>query len=69
MIAQLRFVESGHRHFLAVEERARITVADAIRRTASRYCDDYCVDACPAADVAQAVEYGATAVEPRSLRR
>jgi DNA-binding transcriptional regulator YhcF (GntR family) len=63
-----QLVLGGHRHFLAVEERARITVADAIRRTASRYCDDYCVDACPAADVAQAVEYGATACICDSVR-
>jgi DNA-binding LacI/PurR family transcriptional regulator len=63
-----QLILGGHRHFLAVEERARITVADAIRQTASRYCDDYCVDACPAADVAQAVEYGATACICDSVR-
>jgi DNA-binding transcriptional regulator YhcF (GntR family) len=63
-----QLILGGHRHFLAVEERARITVADAIRRTAARYCDDYCVDACPAADVAQAVEYGATACICDSVR-
>jgi DNA-binding transcriptional regulator YhcF (GntR family) len=56
-----QLVLGGHRHFLAIEERARITVADAIRQAAARYCEDCCVDACPAADVAQAVEYGATA--------
>ncbi|MGD0388095.1 MAG: GntR family transcriptional regulator [Tepidisphaeraceae bacterium] len=54
-------VLGGHRRFLAVEERTKITVAETIRRTASRYCQDYSVDACSAADVAQAAEYGATA--------
>jgi len=56
-----QLVLGGHRHFLAVEERARITVADAIRRTAACYCEDYCVDACAPTDVAQAAEFGATA--------
>jgi hypothetical protein len=56
-----QLVLGGHRHFLAVEERARITIAESIRRAAARYCDDYCVDACAAAEVAQAAEYGATA--------
>ncbi len=51
----------GHRHFLAIEQRTRITVAESIRRTAERYCQDFCVDACTPADVAQAVEFGATA--------
>ena len=52
-----QLILGGHRQFLAVEERARITIADAIRRTAARYCDDYSVDACAAADVAQAVDH------------
>jgi DNA-binding MarR family transcriptional regulator len=56
-----QLVLGGHRHFLAVEERGRIGIADAIRKTASRYCEDYCVDACAASDVASAAEYGATA--------
>jgi DNA-binding transcriptional regulator YhcF (GntR family) len=54
-------VLGGHRRFLAIEERTKITVAETIRRTAWRYCQDYSVDACSAADVAQAVEFGATA--------
>jgi hypothetical protein len=56
-----QMILGGHRHFLAVEQRARITIADMIRQTAARYCDDFCVDACPAGDVAQAAEYGPTA--------
>jgi DNA-binding transcriptional regulator YhcF (GntR family) len=63
-----QLILGGHRHFLAVEERARITIADAIRRTASSYGDDFCVDACPAGEVAQAVEYGATACICDSVR-
>jgi DNA-binding transcriptional regulator YhcF (GntR family) len=54
-------VLGGHRRFLAVEGRTKITVAETIRRTASRYCQDYSVDACSAEDAAQAAEYGATA--------
>ena len=54
-------VLGGHRRILAIEERTKITVAETIRRTASRYCQDYSVDACSAADAAQAVEFGATA--------
>jgi len=56
-----QLILGGHRHFLAVEQRARITIADTIRQTAARYCDDFCVDACADADVAQAAEYGPTA--------
>jgi hypothetical protein len=52
---------AGHRHFLAVEERTRITIAETIRKTAARYSDDFSVDACSASDVAQAAGYGATA--------
>ena len=63
-----QLVLSGHRHFLAVEERARISVAETIRRTASQYCDDYSVDACTAAEVPLAVEYGATACICDSVR-
>ncbi|MGD0768367.1 MAG: GntR family transcriptional regulator [Tepidisphaeraceae bacterium] len=58
----------GHRRFLAVEERRQITIAETIRRTASRYCRDYSVDACSAAEVAQAAEYGATACICDSVR-
>jgi DNA-binding transcriptional regulator YhcF (GntR family) len=54
-------VLGGHRRFLAIEERTKITFAETIRRTAWQYCQDYSVDACSAADVAQAAEYGATA--------
>jgi DNA-binding transcriptional regulator YhcF (GntR family) len=56
-----QLVLGGHRHFLAVEERSRITIAETIRKTAARYCQDFSVDACSAADVAQAAGYGATA--------
>lgn len=56
-----QLVLGGHRHFVAVEGRARIIVADAIRRTAARYCEDYSVDSCAASDIEQAAEYGATA--------
>jgi hypothetical protein len=56
-----QLILGGHRHFLAVEERAQITVASTIRRIASRYCDDFSVDACSANDVASAAEYGASA--------
>lgn len=51
----------GHRHFLSIEQRTRITVAECIRRTAGRYCQDYCVDSCAAGDVAAAAAFGATA--------
>jgi len=54
-------VLGGHRRFLAIEERTKITVAETIRRTASRYCYDYSIDACSAEDAAPAVEFGATA--------
>lgn len=63
-----QLVLGGHRHFVAVEDRGRITIADRIRRTASRYCDDYCVDACSAAEVAHAAEFGATACICDSVR-
>lgn len=52
---------AGHRHFLAIEERTRITIAETIRATAIRYCQDFSVDACSASDAAQAAGYGATA--------
>jgi DNA-binding transcriptional regulator YhcF (GntR family) len=52
---------AGHRSFLAVEERTRITIAETIRKTLERYCDDFSVDACSASDVGQAAGYGATA--------
>ena len=63
-----QLVLAGHRHFLAVEERTRITVAETIRKTAARYCQDFCVDACAASDVAQAADYGATACICDSVR-
>jgi DNA-binding transcriptional regulator YhcF (GntR family) len=56
-----QLVLDGHRRFLVVEERGKITLADAVRRSAWRYCQDYCVDACSAAEIAQAAEHGATA--------
>jgi hypothetical protein len=56
-----QLILGGHRHFLAIEQRTRIVVAQAIRGTAARYCQDFCVDACTPADVVQAVEFGATA--------
>ena len=55
-----QLVLGGHRHFLAIEERARIIVAETIRKTAARYCQDFSVDACSASDVSQAAGYGAT---------
>jgi len=56
-----QLVLGGHRHFLAIEERTRITIAEAIRKTAARYCQDFSVDACSAADAVQAAGFGATA--------
>ncbi|HEX4055676.1 MAG TPA: GntR family transcriptional regulator [Tepidisphaeraceae bacterium] len=61
-------VLAGHRNFLAIEDRGRITIAEAIRRTAARYCSDYCVDACFASDVGYAMESGATACICDSVR-
>lgn len=63
-----QLVLAGHRYFLAIEDRGRITMAEAIRRTAGRYCSDYCVDACFPSDVAYAVESGATACICDSVR-
>jgi DNA-binding transcriptional regulator YhcF (GntR family) len=56
-----QLVLSGHRHFVAVEERGRIGIAESIRRTASRFCDDFSVDGCTASEVPFAIEYGVTA--------
>jgi DNA-binding transcriptional regulator YhcF (GntR family) len=63
-----QLVLGGHRHFVIVEERPRITVAEAVRKTAAQYCDDFCVDACSDTEVAQAAEYGATACICDSVR-
>jgi hypothetical protein len=52
---------AGHRRFLALESRNRTNVAEAVRRTAARYCDDFSVDACFPKDVACGMDYGATA--------
>jgi hypothetical protein len=54
-------VLGGHRRFLAIEERTKMTFADLIRRSAARYCQDFSVDACSAADAAHACAYGVTA--------
>ena len=56
-----QLVLDGHRRFLVVEERGEITLADAVRRSARRYCQNFWVDTCSAAEVVQAAEYGATA--------
>jgi DNA-binding transcriptional regulator YhcF (GntR family) len=61
-------VLGGHRRFLAIENRPRITMAEAIRRSASRYCSNFCVDSCHASDIGQAVESGATACICDSVR-
>jgi DNA-binding transcriptional regulator YhcF (GntR family) len=56
-----QLVLGGHRNFLAIEDRGRITIAEAIRSAAARYCRDYCVDACDPSDVVCAFDAGATA--------
>jgi len=56
-----QLVLGGHRTFAAIEGRTRIAIAETIRQTASRYCSDFSADACFAADVVTAAEYGATA--------
>jgi DNA-binding transcriptional regulator YhcF (GntR family) len=61
-------VLAGHRRFLAIEARNRTTIAEAIRRSASRYCDDVSVDACFPRDVVCAMDYGATACICDSIR-
>jgi hypothetical protein len=53
---------AGHRRFLAVEDRARNTVSQTLRNTASRYAPDASIDTGFAREVGHAIEAGITAI-------
>jgi DNA-binding LacI/PurR family transcriptional regulator len=56
-------VLAGHRHFVAIEERGRTVVADALRSVVSRYqAENATVDACFVDDLPAALAQGTTAV-------
>jgi len=61
-------VLGGHRRFLVIEDQAKTAIADAIRATASRYCNDFCVDICSASNLDSALDSGATACICDSVR-
>jgi hypothetical protein len=61
-------VLGGHRRFLVIEDQATTTIAGAIRTTASRYCNDFCVDICSASNLSLAIDSGATACICDSVR-
>jgi DNA-binding LacI/PurR family transcriptional regulator len=52
----------GHRQIVAVTPRLRTTVCDTLRQAVQQYAPEAFVDCCFAADAAQAVEAGATAL-------
>ncbi|MGD0463343.1 MAG: GntR family transcriptional regulator [Tepidisphaeraceae bacterium] len=56
-----QLVLGGHRRFLAIEDRTKTSIAEAIRCAASRYCSDFCVDICSASNWVWALDSGATA--------
>jgi hypothetical protein len=53
---------AGHRKFLAVEGRNRTTIAETIRKAATRFGAQVSVDACFPEELAAAMEYGSTAI-------